>query len=588
MEGNSKIYKIGIYDRYLSTAGGGERYSCKIAELLSGNKKYRVEIVTDLYADTAAVGKKLNIDLSGTTLKVFPFLSEEYAAGITGCYDIFINATYLSSLSSHAGRNIYLCYFPTPFDIDFSFLHRVALLFLRYPALLLYRLSERISKGLRNINILEGVYDTRRFMLYRGSFTSGNAKIVYEFNKEKSGHTKKSLIPGNYPEKSGNKIAIMLKNPATLGAENMRCSLAVYRLDQSEMDSKKAGFFCRDTAIPERSREIFSENFNISSGSKKLTEISFDKNAGSRFLLSIRSDTFNARQTGSSGPDTRNLGVVVYNRQRINFLVKIFFKLLGFIPLFLVTYPENLSFLNTYNRVISISKYSEKWIKKSWNRSSTILYPPVDIENFSPGKKEKIILSVGRFFPQHHNKKQLEMVKRFIELHDSHNDIFRDYRLILAGGVENKPAHIQYVEEIKKICPGYPVEVLTNIGWKELRDLFSRSLIFWHAAGMGEDEDKNPEKFEHFGITTVEAMASGCICVVINKGGQPEIIEDGKNGFLFGSWKELKDKTLDICLGNADIDAISENAVKRAADFSGRQFGKKLEEIVENEISSIR
>ncbi len=26
-------------------------------------------------------------------------------------------------------------------------------------------------------------------------------------------------------------------------------------------------------------------------------------------------------------------------------------------------------------------------------------------------------------------------------------------------------------------------------------------------AGMGEDKDKHPEKFEHFGITTVEAMA---------------------------------------------------------------------------------
>ncbi|GAH99470.1 unnamed protein product [marine sediment metagenome] len=30
--------KIAIYDRYLSTVGGGERYSCKIAEVLSKQK----------------------------------------------------------------------------------------------------------------------------------------------------------------------------------------------------------------------------------------------------------------------------------------------------------------------------------------------------------------------------------------------------------------------------------------------------------------------------------------------------------------------------------------------------------------------
>ena len=45
------MVKIAIYDRYLLTAGGGERYSCKIAEILSRQEGYRVDLITDIYAD---------------------------------------------------------------------------------------------------------------------------------------------------------------------------------------------------------------------------------------------------------------------------------------------------------------------------------------------------------------------------------------------------------------------------------------------------------------------------------------------------------------------------------------------------------
>ncbi len=305
----------------------------------------------------------------------------------------------------------------------------------------------------------------------------------------------------------------------------------------------------------------------------------------------VTSEVFKASQendTTKISQDTRDLGVVIYNEQRINIFKKVILKVLGFIPLFLITYPKNLDFLNTYDKIISISKYSYNWIKKFWAKESQILYPPVDVDDYKPAKKEKIILSVGRFFPEHHNKKQLELAKCFIELYNDNKDIFKDYKLVLAGGVENKKDHLEYIATIKQVSEGYPVEVLTNVKWEDLKKIFSKSLIFWHAAGMGEDENKSPEKFEHFGITTVEAMASGCICVVINKGGQPEIINDGINGFLFSSWQQLKKITLDICLDKIDTESISKNAVLRAQDFSSEKFKEKLLEIIENEISLIK
>ena len=130
----------------------------------------------------------------------------------------------------------------------------------------------------------------------------------------------------------------------------------------------------------------------------------------------------------------RLLGCVVYNQQQNGFLKKLLLRAIGFIPLFLVTYPKDLGFLETYDRIISISEYSNKWVRKSWKKESTILYPPVDIQNFKTGRKEKIIISVGRFFPEHHNKKQLELAENFIELYRENKEVMSGLQPVSCRG----------------------------------------------------------------------------------------------------------------------------------------------------------
>ncbi len=591
------FYKIGIYDRYLSTAGGGERYSCKIAEILSENKNYSVDLITDLYADLDIISKRLNLNLSSVKLKIYPFLSDDYAKKITSNYDIFINATYLSSLPAYAKRNIYLCYFPTPFDVDFKFIHRLLLFLFRIPAVWLYRLAEKIISGNNDVRVeaIEGVYDVKRFILRRGSFISSKSIILYNFSK---------LV------NTKNIIRVGLKNPKTLGAEKINVKLELYKYQHNHQNSPKVNIFDlifnEDLVILPNEKKIIEIDIKKALKEKVLIKIKEDKNQDeidrdlnlsydnfildknqNTFFLKIYSDVFLPRDRDKESPDTRCLGAVVYNEQKINFVKKFLLKLVGFIPLFLITFPKNLDFLNTYQKIISISQYSYTWIKKLWSRESQIIYPPVDVENFYKIKKEKIILSVGRFFPEHHNKKQLELAEAFIEIYKENIDILKDYKLILVGGVEQKSKHLEYVEKIKDISIGYPIEVLTNISWEELKNIFAKALIFWHAAGMGEDENKAPEKFEHFGITTVEAMASGCVCVVINKGGQPEIISDGVDGFLFSSWEDLKEITLKICSGKIEIRKISEQAVIKARQFSSIKFKERLLEVIKNEISYI-
>jgi len=547
------MVKIGIYDRYLSTAGGGERYSGKMAEILSRVPGYEVELISDLYADLNTVALRLNLDLKKVSLKIFPFLSEEYTRKITAQYDIFINTTYLSSLSGYGKRNLYLCYFPTPFNVDFKFVHRFLLLFFRLPAIWLYRLADKLSRGFRDIEIVEGIYDIKRFLLMRGSWSSGTAVIDFH--------------------NPGENVQVALKNPGAAAIENMDCEVRLY-----EKSSKTL---------------IFDHKIVLARGKKEFINIRIPDRYRSGYVFRmeilstdfIPSETSGPEQKSVTSGDTRKLGAVIYNGRKIGLFKKFIMKILGFVPLFLVAYPKDLRFLDTYDKIISISQYTQKWITASWKKESTILFPPVDVQNFKVLPKEKIILSVGRFFPEHHNKKQLELAERFIELLKQAPDAMSGFTLYLAGGVENKKEHLDYVKEIEDLSKGYPIKILTNMQWDDLVELFAKALIFWHASGMGEDENRHPEKFEHFGITTVEAMASGCIPVVINKGGQVEIINDGCDGFLFENWEQMKALTLKICSKPDTFANISQNALASSKKFSSDNFKERLMHIImENNI----
>lgn len=534
--------KIGIYDRYLSTAGGGERYSCKIAEVLSKKKEFKVDLITDIFADLKEISRRLNLKLDNVDLKIFPFVSEEYAERIIREYDLFINATYLSSLSAYGKKNIYLCYFPSPFDIDFRLIHRFLMFFFRLPALWLFGLADRLLHGFDEIKIIEGLYDPKRFLLRRGSWSSGKLVLMVK--------------------KSGQPLILGFKNPKVSGLDEIEVDIKVLRTG-----SKKIG------------QLLYNKHFILKNGVKYTSEIPLDK-VDECCKVVILSNTFVPLEADKSSGDSRKLGVVVYDCRKINLFKKAVLRIIGYMPLFLITFPMDLKFLETYHKIIAISEYSKEWIKRFWNKDSTILFPPVDIDNFRSGIKKKIILSVGRFFPEHHNKKQLELAEIFKELITEYPDDMKGYTLYLVGGLDRKPGHLKYVERIKEVSKNYPINIITNMEWSKLIKLFAESYIFWHASGMGENEEIHPEKFEHFGITTVEAMAAGCIPVVINRGGQKEIINDKYNGFLFENREELKNITLDIIRGEADTEKIRKNAVKSCRKFSNSNFKRNLISIV--------
>ena len=129
---------------------------------------------------------------------------------------------------------------------------------------------------------------------------------------------------------------------------------------------------------------------------------------------------------------------------------------------------------------------------------------------------------------------------------------------------------------------GYPVYIRTNVSFQELHLLYANSKIFWHATGLNEDENIHPERLEHFGMTTVEAMASGCVPLVINKGGQPEIVSHGGSGYLWDTVEELAAYTKELICDEGRLARLSGAAVCRSRDFSRDVFFDKLRSMLAN------
>ncbi|MEW5952058.1 MAG: glycosyltransferase family 4 protein [Elusimicrobiota bacterium] len=162
--------------------------------------------------------------------------------------------------------------------------------------------------------------------------------------------------------------------------------------------------------------------------------------------------------------------------------------------------------IRTINRVtdyIAISKYISDRIKNNYNKESSVIYPPVDINKFELcAKKENFYLTASRMVPY---KKIPLIAEAFSKMPDK--------KLVVIGdGPE--------FEKVKKVL-GRNIELL---GYQEdnvLKEYMKKAKAFVFAA----EED--------FGIVPVEAQACGTPVIAYGKGGALETVVDGVSGTFF-------------------------------------------------------
>jgi glycosyltransferase involved in cell wall biosynthesis len=243
------------------------------------------------------------------------------------------------------------------------------------------------------------------------------------------------------------------------------------------------------------------------------------------------------------------------------------------------------AYVPTYERFAANSRFTAAWVERLWGVEPVLLYPPVRpiVAAAAPAAaatpRRSTIVSVGRFFePRHgHGKKQLELVDAFRELIGTGGA--EEWQLVLLGGCD--AANREYLLDVRRAAVGLPVTIHVNATGALVRDTVASASIYWHAAGLGEDPQRHPERFEHFGIAVVEAMSAGVVPVVLDAAGPAEIVVDGVSGRRWRTPDELVATTAELLVDSAGRARLSVAAVERAADFSMVEFRRRLLDAVD-------
>ncbi len=235
--------------------------------------------------------------------------------------------------------------------------------------------------------------------------------------------------------------------------------------------------------------------------------------------------------------------------------------------------------LTRVKKIIVNSKFTKEHIDKTFAKKSTVLYPPVSIQRkYDPQKKTKKILNVGRFGINQAGssfKKQDILADTFLKMCDSG---VTGWKLVFVMSVMDRDKDA--FEDFKKKYTDYPITFLINPSNDILWDEYESASIYWHASGFGEDLQKYPDRAEHFGISTVEAMGIGAVPVVVAQGGQTEIIKDDSNGKLWTSLDELQQTTRDLINDKDYRERLARRGVEDAKGFSLSRFESQINELV--------
>jgi len=220
--------------------------------------------------------------------------------------------------------------------------------------------------------------------------------------------------------------------------------------------------------------------------------------------------------------------------------------------------------LSTQNHVfIANSEFTKKRMFEVWRIKSSqieVIYPPtVELKDITPKEvREKIkrVISLGSFIPDKRQLDQITIARNFPHL-----------EFCLVGKIASPSYFKQCQRELKKFAV-HNVVLLSSLISEKVREKLRAADVFLHTK---EDE--------HFGISTVEAIASGCIPLVHDSGGQREIVPIPELRFI-SSEEAIKNLALLI---NHDADTRYDyiNALQQhIKKFTMNVFREKLLEIL--------
>ena len=207
---------------------------------------------------------------------------------------------------------------------------------------------------------------------------------------------------------------------------------------------------------------------------------------------------------------------------------------------------------------------------------------------------------------EHFNiKKDIKVVPNFICLDDYKQTNNQKYKNRIAKNNEKIITHISNFRKVKRIqdvlrCfkiinESLPAKlILVGDGPERPKmERFCRELnIANHVNFLGNLKSTKevlnisdlfilPSSSESFGLAALEALACGVPVIATNRGGIPEVVENGKSGYLsdVANFKEMAKNALVILTNESVHEKFRENAIKSAEKFDIQNVLPKYEDI---------
>jgi len=197
---------------------------------------------------------------------------------------------------------------------------------------------------------------------------------------------------------------------------------------------------------------------------------------------------------------------------------------------------------------IANSRHVQSRIKRFYDRSSTVIHPPVDTHLFSiASKPDSYFFTSSRLVPY----KRIDLlIKTFASKPDK--------QLLIAGEGPQE-------EFLKQMAPKN-VTFLGHLPEASYRETLSKARAFLHAA----EED--------FGIAMAEAQSAGVPVIAYGVGGAQDIVIPGETGLLFD--RQEQDSLVRALQEFERIEFDPQRLRDHAEQFSTEKFRKKMQGFV--------
>ncbi|MEM1588632.1 MAG: glycosyltransferase [Candidatus Bathyarchaeia archaeon] len=209
-----------------------------------------------------------------------------------------------------------------------------------------------------------------------------------------------------------------------------------------------------------------------------------------------------------------------------------------------------------HSLILTNSRFSQSIIKKWTGKNAQVVYPPVEVEKFyfRSDSRDNIIVTCSRFTPE----KGLNIIPEIASK-------IPEGKFYIFGSTSKTSWEV--ISEIKKAINKFKIKNIylrPNASLKEMLTIYRKAKIYLHTMIN-----------EHFGLSIVEAMASGLVPLIHKSGGPYMDILDCKQG-IYGFYYKTEDEAVNIIKNllsdESTLKKIREKAIERSFLFNKNAF----------------